>query len=195
MKLYLAPGACSLAGHIALHEAGLVFEHVKVDLRTHRTEAGDNYYAINPKGYVPALLLDDGEMLTENVAILSWIADKLPSLAPGGALGRYRLLEMLGFISAEIHKQFKPLFRPDSTEEAKAAAREVVAHRLDFLATRLQGDYLFGDQFTVADAYLFVMLLWSGRMGVRTPDSLAAYGDRIKERPSARLAFKDEGLG
>lgn len=195
MILYLAPGACSLADHIALHEAGLVFEHVKVDLKTHRTETGDDYYAINPKGYVPALMLDDGELLTENIAILSWIAEKLPSLGPDGPLARYRLLEMLAFISTEIHKQFRPLFRPDSTDEAKAAARDVIARRLEFLATRLQGNYLFGDHFGVADAYLFVMLLWSGRTGVKIPEVLNAYAERAKERPSVRLAFKDEGLG
>ncbi|MBN9526844.1 MAG: glutathione transferase GstA [Alphaproteobacteria bacterium] len=194
MKLYLAPGACSLADHIALHEAGLAFEHVKVDLRSHTTADGDDYYEINPKGYVPALVLDDDEILTENIAILTWIADKLPSLAPEGPLGRYRLLEMLAFISTEIHKQFKPLFRPDSTEEARAAARETVARRLAYLAGNLEDDFLFGDNFTTADAYLFVMLLWSGRMGITIPEALAAYVERARERPSVRLALQDEGL-
>ncbi len=194
MKLYLAPGACSLADHIALHEAGLVFEHVKVDLKAHKTADGEDFYGINPKGYVPALLLDDGELLTENVAILSWIAEKLPSLAPPGPMGRTRLLEMLAFISAEVHKQFKPLFRPDSTEEARTAARETIAKRLDYLAGKLQGNYLFGEHFSTADAYLFVMLLWSARMGIQIPDALNAYAERAKERPSVRLALKDEGL-
>lgn len=194
MKLYLAPGACSLADHIALHEAGLAFEHVKVDLRARRTADGTDYAQINPKGYVPALVLDDGEVLTENVAILHWIADRIPSLMPEGPMGRHRLLEMLAFITAEIHKQFKPMFMPNSTEIEKATARDTIAKRLGFLAERLTGDYLFGDTFTVADAYLFVMLMWSTRNGITLPGGLGAYAARIKERPSVRLALQDEGL-
>lgn len=194
MKLYLAPGACSLADHIALHEAGLAFEHVKVDLRARRADDGSDYTQINPKGYVPALVLDDGEVLTENVAILHWIADRIPSLMPEGPLGRHRLLEMLAFITAEIHKQFKPMFMPNSTEIEKATARDTIARRLGFLADRLKGDYLFGDSFTVADAYLFVMLMWATRNGITLPGGLGAYAARVRERPSVRLALKDEGL-
>ncbi len=194
MKLYLSPGACSLADHIALHEAGLAFEHVKVDLRARRTAAGDDYTQINPKGYVPALVLDDGEVLTENVAILHWIADRIPSLMPEGPMGRHRLLEMLAFITAEIHKQFKPMFMPNSTEIEKATARDTITKRLGFLADRLKGDYLFGDSFTVADAYLFVMLMWATKNGITLPGGLGAYAARVKERPSVRLALKDEGL-
>lgn len=194
MKLYLAPGACSLADHIALHEAGLAFEHVKVDLKARRTADGSDYTEINPKGYVPALVLDDGEVLTENVAILHWIADRIPSLMPAGPMGRHRLLEMLAFITAEIHKQFKPMFMPNSTEIEKATARDTITKRLAFLADRLKGDYLFGDSFTVADAYLFVMLMWATKNGITLPGGLGAYAARVKERPSVRLALKDEGL-
>ncbi len=194
MKLYLAPGACSLADHIALHEAGLAFEHVKVDLRARRTADGDDYTQVNPKGYVPALVLDDGEVLTENVAILHWIADRIPSLMPEGPMGRHRLLEMLAFITAEVHKQFKPMFMPNSTEIEKATARDTITRRLGFLAERLKGDYLFGDTFTVADAYLFVMLMWATKNGITLPGGLGAYAARVRERPSVRLALKDEGL-
>ena len=122
MILYFAPGACSLADHIALHEANLTFDRVKVDLKTHTTEDGRDFTKINPKGYVPALALEGGELLTENIAILSWIADQAPALAPSGALGRYRLLETLAFISTEIHKSFKPFFTPGAADVDKAKA-------------------------------------------------------------------------
>ena len=113
MKLYLAPGACSLADHIALHEAGLEFDRIRVDLRTKRTEDGGDFNEVNPKGYVPALVLDDGQLLTENVAILCWVAERAPKLAPGGELGRIRLIEMLAFIATELHKPFVRAFFPD----------------------------------------------------------------------------------
>ena len=133
MKLYLSPGACSLADHIALHEAGLDFDRIRVDLKTGRTEDGRDYSRINPTGYVPAVEFDDGEVLTENIAILSLAADKAPGLTPDGPFGRFRLLEMLAFISTEIHKAFKPFFKPDATEAEKAAARD-----LDLTATALR---------------------------------------------------------
>src|SRR5512144_84924 len=150
MKLYLTPGACSLADHIAMHEAGLAFDHVRVDLATRRTEDGGDYAAVNPKGYVPALVLDDGQLLTENIAILSWVADRSPKLAPDGELGRIRLIEMLAFISTELHKSFAGSFFPTS-DAGKKAAEDAIRKRLDFLAGRLQGDYLFGSQLSVAD--------------------------------------------
>src|SRR5512132_3486670 len=121
MKLYLTPGACSLADHIAMHEAGLAFDRIRVDLETKLTEDGDDYAKINPKGYVPALVLDDGQLLTENVAILSWVADRDPKLAPDGELGRIRLIEMLAFLSTELHKQFGRFFFPTSDVEKQAA--------------------------------------------------------------------------
>jgi glutathione S-transferase len=194
MKLYYAPGACSLADHIALHEAGLDFKWVKVDLKAKRTEDGGDYNQINPKGYVPALQFDDGEVLTENIAILSFVADKAPQLTPEGRLGHFRLLEMLAFISTEIHKSFKPFFIPGSTDAEKKAAGETIGKRLGYLAERMKGDYLFGSRFTVADAYLFVMCLWAQKNGVALPDPLPAFVARMKTRPAVRLALEHEGL-
>jgi glutathione S-transferase len=194
MKLYYAPGACSLADHIALREAGLEPELVRVDLRAKKTIDGGDFWAINPKGYVPALELDGGEILTENLAMLAWIAEQAPALAPGGAMGRIRLLEALAYISTEVHKGFKPFFTPGATDEAKAAAGETIAKRLDWLASSFAGDYLFGAEPSVADAYLFVMLLWAGKQGVRVPDPLPAFRDRMLARPAVRAAMQAEGL-
>ena len=195
MILYFAPGACSLADHIALHEAGLKFDRVKVDLKARKTEDGRNYAQINPKGYVPALQFDDGQLLTENIAILSWVADQAPALAPKGEMGRYRLLEALAYISTEIHKGFKPMFTPGATDEDKAKASAAIAKRLGFLAERMDGDYLFGSQFSVADAYLFVMLMWAKKNAVAIEGPLPAYFDRVKARPAVRQALEHEGLG
>jgi glutathione S-transferase len=194
MKLYFAPGACSLADHIALHEAGLDFDRVKVDLQAKRTEDGRDFLKINPKGYVPALEFDDGEVLTENIAILSLVADRAPQLTPEGRFGHFRLLETLAYISTEIHKAFKPFFTPDSTEAEKKAAGETIGKRLGYLAERMKGDYLFGARFTVADAYLFVMCLWAQKNGLGLPDPLPAFVARMKARPAVRLALEHEGL-
>ena len=193
MKLYLAPGACSLADHIALHEAGIEFDRVTVDLKAKKTESGEDFTRINPKGYVPALEFDDGQVLTENIAILSWIADRSDLGGPGGDLSRVRLLETLAFISTEIHKQFKPFFS-GGTDEAKAGARQTIEKRLGFLADGLKGDYLFGDKVSVADAYLFVMLLWAAKNGLSIPNPLEAFAERMKQRPAVRLALEHEGL-
>ncbi|HEX6364261.1 MAG TPA: glutathione binding-like protein [Albitalea sp.] len=193
MKLYLAPGACSLADHIALHEAGLSFDRVTVDLRTRRTDDGGDYAQVNPKGYVPALVMDDGQTLTENVAILDWIAHRHPRLAPQGELGHTRLLEMLAFISSEIHKQFGRSFFPTSDAE-RDAAFEKIDGRLAYLAGRLKGDYLFGNEFSVADAYLYVMLRWARMKGRTLPGPLADYAARIEARPAVKLALQHEGL-
>jgi glutathione S-transferase len=191
--LYLSPGACSLADHIALHEAGLPFDRVKVDLKAHRTEDGRDYRQINPKGYVPALVLDGGELLTENVAILSWVADQAPRLAPKGDLGRYRLLEALAFISTEIHKAFKPFFA-GASDDAKSAAGDQIRQRLGLLAGQLKDGYLFGSDVSVADAYLFVMLTWAGRNSIELGDTLSAFVERMKARPAVQLALQHEGL-
>jgi glutathione S-transferase len=193
MKLYLTPGACSLADHIAMHEAGLAFDRIRVDLETKRIENGEDYTKINPKGYVPALVLDDGQLLTENVAILSWVAERDPKLAPGGELGRTRLIEMLAFLSTELHKPFARLFFPTSDAE-KTAAENAIRKRLDFVAGRLRGDYLFGDQFSVADAYLYVMLRWAPMQGLELPEPLPAFIERMEARPAVRLALQHEGL-
>lgn len=193
MKLYYSPGACSLADHIALHEAGLSFDHEKVDLKAKKTESGADFTAINPKGYVPALTLDSGETLSENIAILDWITQQAPQLAPGGAMGRTHLLEMLAYISTEIHKSFKPFFSGASDED-KAKAGAMITKRMDYLAERLDGDYLFGADVSVADAYLFVMTLWAGKMGVTVPASVAALRDRMMARPAVQTAMTHEGL-
>lgn len=193
MKLYYAPGACSLADHIALHEAGLAFEHEKVDLRAKKTEGGADFTAINPKGYVPAFVTDEDDLITENVAILDWIAAKAPKLVPPVKLARTRLLEALAYVSTEVHKNFKPFFAGGSDED-KAKAADVIGKRLGYLADTMQGDYLFGDAVTVADCYLFVMLLWAGKNGVPVPAKLDALRDRMMERPAVRTAMTHEGL-
>jgi glutathione S-transferase len=193
MKLYFTPGACSLADHIAMHEAGLAFDRIRVDLETKRTEDGGDYTKVNPKGYVPALVLDDGQLLTENIAILSWVADRDPKLAPDGELGRIRLIEMLAFLSTELHKQFGRFFFPTSDVE-KQAAQAAIRKWLDFVAARLRGDYLFGNEFSVADAYLFVMLRWAGMKGLDLPEPLPAFVERMNARPAVRLALQHEGL-
>lgn len=193
MKLYLTPGACSLADHIALHEAGLAFDHVRVDLRTKRTEDGRDFHAVNPKGYVPALVLDDGQLLTENAAILSWIAEQAPRLAPSGDLGRARLIEMLAFIGSELHKPFVRSLFPTSDAD-KQTAEDAIGRRFAFLAERLGGDYLFGNEVSTADAYLYVMLRWAQMQGIEVPEPLAAFARRMAARPAVRQALQDEGL-
>lgn len=193
MKLYLAPGACSLAAHIALHEAGKHFERINVDLRAKRTADGADFNTINPKGYVPTLVLDDGATITENVALLDWIAHQSKTLEPQGAMGHTRLLEMLAFISTEIHKQFGRTFFPTSDAEKDAALKKV-AQRFDYVAANLKSDYLLGNQVSVADAYLYVMLRWAGAKGVDLPPALAAYKARMEQRPAVKQALEHEGL-
>lgn len=194
ITLYYSPGACSLADHIALQEAGAKFDLVRVNLKTHMMEDGRSFLEINPKGYVPALQFDDGEILTENIAILAMIADRHPALMAPGQLGRYRLLEMLAYISTEIHKSFKPLFAPGTAEQEKKATAEAIAKRLRFVSSRLKGPYLFGEEMTVADAYLFVMLLWSEKNGIAVPSNLKAFSEHVKARPTVQVALKQEGL-
>jgi glutathione S-transferase len=191
MKLYFSPGACSLADHIALHEGGFKFEWIKVDLETKKSADGQDYMKINPKGYVPTLVLDDGSVLTENVAILTWIADQRPALAPASEnLGRYRLLEMLAFISTELHKQFKPFFS-NGTDEAKKAAREQLEKRFAFIKERIKDDFLF-ERFSVADCYLFVMLTWADQPEVGVKHDLEAYVAKVKGRPTVQMALNHE---
>ena len=193
MKLYFAPGACSLADHIALHEAGLSFEHEKVDLKTKRTEGGVDFATINPKGYVPALTLDSGETLSENIAILDWIAHQNTRLAPSGPMGHTHLLEALAFISTEIHKSFKPFFA-GADDDAKAKAGEMIAKRMQYLADTMQGEYLLGPAVSVADCYLFVMLLWARKFEVEPPAPLVAFRERMMALPSVKKAMTHEGL-
>lgn len=193
MKLYFSPGACSLADHIALVEAGLPFAAEAVDLRTKRTRSGGDFRDINPKGCVPALVLDDGQTITENVAVLDWIADQHPSLRPTGALSRTRVLEMLTFISTEIHAAFKPLWH-DGTRAEKQKAGERVAALLRFTATHMRGDYLLSDQMSAADCYLFVMLRWADRFAIPVPGPLLRLRRRMEGRPSVQIAVEHEEL-
>lgn len=195
MKLYFSPGACSFSPHIALREAGIEFDLVKVDLKNHRLVAdGSDYLAVNAKGYVPVLELDNGERLTEGPAIVQFIADLKPELglAPGaGTFERYRLQEWLAFINSEVHKTFSPLFRPTTPEEVKTSARETLAKRLAYVARHLdQNEFLMGKQFTVADGYLFTVLNWGQWVGVDINQwpSLAAFVERVANRPSVSAA-------
>jgi glutathione S-transferase len=193
MKLYYAPEACSLSDHIALLDVGQKFETEAVDIRTKKTASGGDFRDITPKGYVPALILDDGEIITENVAVLDWIADRFPVLRPKGPLGRTRLIEMLTFISTEIHRAFKPLWH-NTPEAEKQKARDGVAKLLEFTATQMQGDYLFGAEMSAADCYLFVMLRWAERFGIAVPESLLRFQWRMEARPSVQAAIAQEGL-
>jgi glutathione S-transferase len=193
MKLYYSPLACSLADHIALEESGVSFQREAVDLRTKQTASGRDFFAINHKGFVPVLVLDSGETLTENVAVLDWIASQYPALGLAGPLGRTRLLEALTFVSTEVHRSFRPIWSlEDETEKAKT--RLAITELLGLFADELAGDYLFGDQPTVADFYLFVMLLGSVKFGVTVPKPLVALHDRMLGRPAVQLAMMHEGL-
>jgi glutathione S-transferase len=193
MKLYYAPGACSLADHIALHEAELSFEHEKVDLKTKRTEKDADFMAINPKGYVPALTLDSGETLTENIAILDWIAHQKTALTPSGPMGHTHLIEALAYISTEIHKAFKPFFSGAGNDEKKKAS-ETILKRMTYLADTMEGDFLFGATVSVADCYLFTMLLWARKNELEIPSKLATYRNRMMNLRSVQKAMTNEGL-
>jgi glutathione S-transferase len=193
MKLYLTPGACSLADHIALTEGDIDVETIKVDLRTRRTENGDDFTAINPKGYVPALVFDNGQVLTENVAILDWVAAVAPDLAPAGPLGRSRNIEMLAFLATEVHRPFMRLmFSPADAE--KQAARQAIAERLALIAETMHGNYLFGDTFATADALCYVMVRWARDSDFELPKRLAAFADRVEARPAVQKTLAAEGL-
>jgi glutathione S-transferase len=200
MKLYFSPGACSMSPHIALREAGIEFDLVKVDLGTKLTADGADFTAINTKGYVPVLELDDGSVLTEGPAIVQYIADQAPAskLAPAaGTLERYRLMEWLNYITSEMHKSFSPLFNPNASDELKAMVREALAQRFDYLSTRLQGkSFLMGDTFTVADGYLFTVLGWTKptHIDLEKWPVLSSYTKQISARPAVRAAMQAEGL-
>lgn len=193
MKLYLTPGACSLADHIALTEAGIAVDPVKVDLQTRTTEHGEDFTAVNAKGYVPALQFDDGSVLTENVAIIGWVSDQAPALTPPGPLGRARNIEMLAFLASEVHRPFmRSMFSPAEAE--KQAAREAIAARLAYLAERIEGDYLFGDLFSGADALFYVMVRWARDFGYEVDMRLLDFAARVEARPAVQAAFRAEGL-
>ena len=200
MKLYYSPGACSLSPHIVLLEAGLPFTLDKADLRSKKTSTGTDYLTINSKGAVPALQLDDGKILTEGPAIVQYLADLKPDsgLAPRvGTFERYQLMETLNYITSEVHKGFGPLFNPEASAEWKDAARTALGKKFDWLSGHI-GDkpYLMGNTFTVADAYLFTVLSWSGHVGIdlgKWP-VLTAYQSRVAQRPKVQQALREEGL-
>ena len=200
MKLYYAPGACSLSPHIVAREAGIPLEFVKVDVATKTVAREGDYWDVNPKGYVPTLVLDDGQVLTEGPAIVQYLADQKPEagLAPkNGTFERYRLQEWLNFLTSEIHKQFSPLFKPNTPEDYKKIAKDTLAGRFDWLEQQLAGkDYLMGRQFTVADVYLFVLLNWTRFQGIDLAKwpNLAKFQARVGARPKVQEALQAEGL-
>lgn len=200
MKLYYATGTCALSPHIVLLESGLQFDTEKVSLSGKKTASGGNYLDINPKGYVPALQLDDGDVLTEGPAIVQYVADKVPDkqlVPPGGTMARYHTIEWLNFISTEIHKTFGALFRPNTPEATKQAALDTLSARFDYVEKQLQErDYLAGNQFSVPDAYLFTVLGWAKPLNIdlgRWP-GIQAYQQRVAARPAVRAAMVAEGL-
>jgi glutathione S-transferase len=200
MKLYYSPGACSLSPHIVLKESGLAFEAIAAPTKTHQLADGTDYYTINPLGYVPLLVLDDGTQLREGQVIVQYIADQVPAkqLAPAnGSFARYKLQEWLSFIGTELHKGFSPLFNPAMPEEAKTLAKTRLNSRLSWVDGELAGKtYLMGDTFTVADAYLFVVAGWSKHVGVDISGlaNLGAFMARVGARPAVQEALRAEGL-
>lgn len=200
MKLYYSPGTCSLSPHIALREAGLAFEPVLAPTKTHKLPDGSDYYGINPLGYVPLLELDDGTRLREGPAIVQYIADQVPNknLAPAnGTLPRYRLQEWLTFIGTEIHKTFSPLFNPAMPEEGKQISRDRLANRFQFVDGELAGkQYLLGDNFSVADGYLYAVSRWTKPMKIDLSGykNLVAFMARVEARPAVQEALAFEKL-
>ena len=201
MKLYFMPGACSLASHITAREAGIPLDLVRVDGKTKTYEGGADFTQKNPKGYVPTLELDDGEVLTEGPVIAQYLADRTDDgrLAPkAGTLGRYRLQETLGFINSEVHKTYSPLFNPATTPETRADRVAYLQKRYGVLEKQLEGKkYLFGDDFSVADAYLFTVTRWATPLAIDLSafPNLQAFQQRVGERPAVQEALRAEGIG
>ncbi|HAU5591462.1 TPA: glutathione transferase GstA [Citrobacter amalonaticus] len=200
MKLFYKPGACSLASHITLRESGKDFTLDGVDLMKKRLENGDDFFAVNPKGQVPALLLDDGTLLTEGVAIMQYLADSVPDrqlLAPVSSISRYKTLEWLNYIATELHKGFTPLFRPDTPEEYKPTVRALLEKKMQYVDAALkEGQWICGSRFTIADAYLFTVLRWAYavKFNMDGLENIAAYMKRMAERPGVAAALKAEGI-
>ena len=200
MKLYYSAGACSLSPHIALEEAGLPYEAISAPTKTKVLPDGSDYRQVNPLGYVPYLVLDDGTGLREGPAIVQYIADQVPgkNLAPAnGTIARYQLQSWLNFVATEVHKSFSPLFMPGTPEETKQASRDRLISRLTWVDGELAGKpYLMGDDFTVADCYLFTVTNWAKPVGLDISGlkNLAAYRERIAARPAVQAAMKAEGL-
>jgi glutathione S-transferase len=200
MKLYYSPGACSLSPHIVLRETGLPFDLVMASTKTHKLADGTDYYTINPKGYVPLLELDDGQRLSEGPAIVQYLGDKAPAsglMPAAGTMARYRQIEWLNFVSTELHKSYSPLFNPAMPEEGKAVYRERLKGRYKYVNEQLEGkQYLMGDSFTAADAYLFTVSSWAKHVGVDITGfaNLQTYLGRVGARPAVQAALKAEGL-
>ena len=200
MKLYYSPGACSLSPHIVLREAGLDFQAVKADLKAHKLEDGSDYYGVSPKGYVPLLELDNGERLTEGPAIVQYIADQVPAkkLAPAnGTMARYRMQEWLNFITSELHKGIGSMFNPVMPADYKPAVQQKALGRLTWVDSQLEGKkYLMGEEFSVADAYLFTVTNWTKPTGIDISGlkNLGAFMARMMERPAVKAAMTAEGL-
>ncbi len=200
LKLYYVPGTCSLCPHIVLHEARLRFTLEQVNPGDKKTGTGQDYNAINPKSNVPALVMNDGQLLTEVAVIVQYLADLAPEkklAPPAGTLARYRLQEWLNFISSEIHKGYSPLFNPRLADDVKAIFKERLAGRINYAARALADkDYLMGDTVSVADAYLFAVLRWSPRLGFELSPwpVLKSYMERIGARPAVKIAMAEEGL-
>jgi glutathione S-transferase len=200
LKLYYSTGACSLSPHIALREAGLDFTLEKTDLKSKQTASGGDIRSVNPKGYVPVLVLESGEVLTEGPAIVQWIADQNPNsgLAPAaGTMPRYHLMEWLNFITSELHKNYSPLFNPNAPEEYKKLVREALATRYAFVNEKLAGkSYLIGEQFTVADGYLFTVTNWARivKFDLAAYPNVLAFQERVRHRPHVVEAMKAEGI-
>ncbi|MFZ5605270.1 MAG: glutathione transferase GstA [Pseudomonadota bacterium] len=198
MKLYYSPGACSLSPHIVALEADLPLQLEKTDLAKKTTASGEDFLKVNAKGYVPALKLDDGSVLTEGPAIVQYLADKAPAsklIPAAGTLERYRVLEWLNFISTELHKTFSPLFNPTTTDARKQEVREYLAKRFTTVEQQLaKTPFITGDSFTVADAYLFTVLGWGKYVNVELPKPLQEYLGRVFQRPAVQQALKEEGL-
>jgi glutathione S-transferase len=200
LKLYYSPGACSLSPHIVLKEAGLPFEAVLASTKTKKLQDGTDYLLINPKGYVPLLEFDNGERLSEGPAIVQWVADQVPAkklAPPAGTMERYRLIEWLNFVSSELHKSYSPLFNPAMPEDGKAVYRARLLTRYAFVDQSLEGrDYLLGRDFSVADAYLFVVTRWATplKLDLSPFKHLAAFMARVAARPAVQEALKAEGL-
>jgi glutathione S-transferase len=198
MKLYYSPGACSLSPNIVAHEAGIPLELVKVDVGSKKIQVDGDFFAVNPKGYVPALELDDGSVLTEGPAIVQYLADRKPESAlvpPAGTLERYRMQEMLGYINSEIHKAYSPLFKPATPEATVAERKAYLKNRYKLIDERLSGrDYLFGDRFTAADAYLFTVTNWAGYLKIDLSEfaNLMAFQKRVAARPAVQAAMRAE---
>ncbi|AKL11729.1 TPA: glutathione transferase GstA [Kluyvera intermedia] len=200
MKLFYKPGACSLASHIVLREAGKEFELARVDLAKKCLENGDDFLAINPKGQIPALAIDANTLLTEGVAIMQYVADSAPKsdlLPPVGFLSRYKTLEWLNFVATELHKGFTPLFRPDTPEAFKPTARTLLEKKLEYVDAALANQqWINGENFSIADAYLFTVLRWAVAVKLNFPQAghIAAYMQRVASRPAVAAALAAEGI-